>query len=498
VTALLGHAGPLRPKEERNGLGVPLALVVASSFVVGALVADPLAARLALAGGAIVLVLGAGVLAPRRLLYLLVVWMAVLGFTRRILTDIAPMQGNDPLLLVGPAALSVVTLEAIRASALRNRTRLSNAVLALCLLMLVSVLNPLQGNLQTGLAGLLFMFVPVLGFWIGRVFADDRTLKTVLGVVAAVAVGGATYGLFQTFHGFPHWDEAWIQRVRSTDYIALGVQVYDGGQWHSSIRPFSTFSAASEYAIFLAVALVVWLVFGLRSRRFVVTAAAAGLIFGGIVYQASRGVIVGVVLTLVLLIAAWRGARLWLAVLVCVGALLLLPAAAARFEPDGPVSGNSSVLVLHQIRGLSNPFDPNASTLGVHLYLLEQGLRSAIHNPVGHGVGSVSLAGHRFGGATKSTETDPSNVAVALGAPGLLAYLVVVALGFLKAYRLAVSRRDPLPLVVVGVLAVTFLQWLNGGQYAVAFLPWLALGWVDRQNLHEDERHVPRPPTSTS
>jgi hypothetical protein len=28
---------------------------------------------------------------------------------------------------------------------------------------------------------------------------------------------------------------------------------------------------------------------------------------------------------------------------------------------------------------------------------------------------------------------------------------------------------------------LTFLQWLNGGQYAIAFLLWLTFGWIDRQ-----------------
>ena len=29
-------------------------------------------------------------------------------------------------------------------------------------------------------------------------------------------------------------------------------------------------------------------------------------------------------------------------------------------------------------------------------------------------------------------------------------------------------------------LVVTLLEWLTGGQYAVAFLVWLTLGWIDK------------------
>jgi hypothetical protein len=34
--------------------------------------------------------------------------------------------------------------------------------------------------------------------------------------------------------------------------------------------------------------------------------------------------------------------------------------------------------------------------------------------------------------------------------------------------------------VALGLLVVMVLQWLNGGQYAVALLVWLTLGWLDR------------------
>jgi hypothetical protein len=48
-----------------------------------------------------------------------------------------------------------------------------------------------------------------------------------------------------------------------------------------------------------------------------------------------------------------------------------------------------------------------------------------------------------------------------------------------------VRRRDALSLVALGVLVVTLLEWLNGGQYAVAFFLWLTLGWIDRANREE-------------
>ncbi len=70
------------------------------------------------------------------------------------------------------------------------------------------------------------------------------------------------------------------------------------------------------------------------------------------------------------------------------------------------------------------------------------------------------------------------------GSLGLAVFLVIIWIGFRSAYGLALIRKDPLAYAALGILGVTFLEWLNGGQYAIAYLPWLILGWVDRQ-MHD-------------
>jgi hypothetical protein len=61
-----------------------------------------------------------------------------------------------------------------------------------------------------------------------------------------------------------------------------------------------------------------------------------------------------------------------------------------------------------------------------------------------------------------------------------VAYVILAIL----ALRLAVSRaresRSAIALASVGIVFVTLFEWLNGGQYAVAFLPWLVLGYLDQ------------------
>ncbi|MDQ6947496.1 MAG: hypothetical protein M3256_14795 [Actinomycetota bacterium] len=161
-------------------------------------------------------------------------------------------------------------------------------------------------------------------------------------------------------------------------------------------------------------------------------------------------------------------------------------------NPSQLGGAKTSSLLGRQVTGLSDPFnsDQRVSTLPLHLKLIGDGLRSAVRNPLGTGFGSVTIAGLRFGGDTASTEADPSNVAVALGIPGLVAYLWVVFLGLQIAFRKAREEGGLLALVALGVLLVTSLQWLTGGNYATALFPWLILGWLDRPPSGTDDRRL--------
>ena len=163
-------------------------------------------------------------------------------------------------------------------------------------------------------------------------------------------------------------------------------------------------------------------------------------------------------------------------VLVAAASLL-----AAAVSPLLPTQG-AGALVRHQMEGLAHPLDQKKSTLRTHIGLVREGIQTAFTKPLGSGSGAASLAGAKFGSGTFVTEADPSNAAVAWGIPGLLAYLVVAAAGLRTAYRQARLRRGGLELAVLGLLIVSFLQWLNGGYYAVSLLPWLALGWLDRDS----------------
>jgi hypothetical protein len=431
---------------------------------------QPSELRTAVTIALVLLATAIGLAWPDRLLYGVVVWLVALGFVRRVLTLAVAPHGPDPLLVVEPAAVALLLV--VTASRARpTRTALSLSVGAMSLIIAASALNPQQGSLRVGVAGLLFLLVPTAGFWLGRTLCTDAVFATVLKLVAALALPVAVYGLFQTFAGFPRWDRVWILDVQRV-YQALNVG--------STVRPFASLPSSAEYAHLVAIGLAVWLAFGLRGLRLPLTAATVTLLGAALVLASSRLVVfLTVAAAIAMLVARLRISAPAAAGLV-IASILATSAVVGRVAPDYYAPGAAGELVAHQTAGLANPLDPSSSTFLIHLSLVTDGFHSALAHPAGIGAGSVSLAANKFGGNGLQTEADPSNLAVAAGVPGLVAYLVLAALAFVRTYSLARARRDALSLGALAVVTIVFLQWFNGGQYGIALLLWLTLGWVDR------------------
>jgi hypothetical protein len=459
-----------RPQMPTVGAAMVFAALAVGSLATGLVLVRPRGFHLGLAGAAVSLIAGLATrVDARKLLFGLILWLPLLGFTRRLVAELAPPGHLDPLLAVGPLAVLLLLDAASRAGAFRQLSVLAKAVFVLSLLIAAASVNPLQGTLLGGFFGLLFLLVPLLGFWIGRGLCDDRTFGRVLVVIALFAPAAAAYGLVQTFSGFPTWDNAWIT---NSGYAALSV----GGV----TRAFSTFSSAAEYATFLAIAVVIYAARGRGVSLAIVTVPMMVLVGTAVFFDSSRGIIVLLVATLALLLGTRMRVRFTATAAIVVICLFLLPKAAARLVPAPSSTGTSAALVGHQASGLAAPFNDKKSTLRTHLTLIETGLRSALTQPLGIGTGAATIAGRKFGGLTAGTEADPSNAAVAAGFAGLVAYLAVAVIGFHRAYRLAYRRRDALSFAALGILCVSLFQWLNGGDYSVAFVVWLTLGWIDR------------------
>jgi len=445
------------------------------ALLFGALLANSVSLHVILALAVLPLVLAVVWRSPRTTILGLVLWLVALGMVRRLLGSASSTGLGDPLLLVGPAVLVLLFMVACGRGALRGRTPLVNAVGLLSLLALLEAVNPLQGGLLVGFAGLLFILVPMLAFWVGRSLLDDATLRHLFQLVAALSVLSSIYGLVQQFAGFPSWDARWIG---SNGYNSLNV----GGV----IRAYGSFASSQEYAVFLSIGLVV-LVASLGGARRVLLPphlVAIGLVGTALVLASVRASIVLTVVALGGMAAARAGLRPSAALLAGFVAAALLSVALGHITLSPQTSTSAAVdptgvLLQHDISGLANPTGTNSS-LPSHLTYTLDGIKAAFAVPIGHGTGSVTLAEGRLGGpSTQGTEDDLGNAGKAFGLPGLLLYITILIWGLLGTYRLAARRQDVFALASLGLIIVVLLQWLNGDLYSVAWLVWLSLGWAD-------------------
>jgi hypothetical protein len=126
------------------------------------------------------------------------------------------------------------------------------------------------------------------------------------------------------------------------------------------------------------------------------------------------------------------------------------------------------------------------STALGHLGMLLYSYSNSFSEPLGRGLGSTSLAARLDPNSTygHSTETDLGDSFLALGVPGGLVYHILVFLIVFTGFRLWIRTRDPAVMAILGILGVTFLSWLGGGQYAVSPLVWVCIGALDRAYLN--------------
>lgn len=463
---------------------VPLIIVgllAVLTLAVGKLVDSGQGVRVALAVVLVIVFAGLAFLSPKHLILTMAVWLASLGLVRRVVGG-SLLEAGDPLLVVGPASLIILAIVAAGKNTRLPKTSLTYLVLLLQIVAFLSIFNPLQGGVMVGLAGLLFIPIPTLAFWAGRAFCNDKSLTQVFKLLGLLAVPAAIYGLYQSFYGFPEWDARWLANF---GYVSLNV--------NGVTRPFASFSSATDYNTFLGLGLVAWVMLLLR-RRPIIGVLTSLTIFLALVYGSQRLIIVTGLGGVALVLAARRRWPMGGALLLGLVLLVTSPFLLSYFEPKLDSFQAQSPLLEHQIQGLSDPFGQN-STLRQRTEMVTAGVSSVAENPLGMGIGAPTIAATRFGGSSatlRSTDADPSNMAVALGIPGLVLYLTLSFVAFRKAYNLAAERRDALSYAVLAALGVTVTQWLTGGQYAVAWIPWLLLGWVDKQASPSVKRAEPR------
>lgn len=414
---------------------------------------------------------------PRAAAVATLLWLPFLSLVRRLLISEAGWTQNDPLLLVAPL---VALFLCYRIFVVEKRElapdRLSQLVLLLLVLAFFGVFNPFGASgIVGGLAGLLYMGVPLLWFLIGREVGDRRSITVLMYAVVLISVGIGAYGLYQTeFGSLPQWDIDWYE---ITGYAGASVGTTEAGD--PIFRPWGTFSSNSEYSGYLAFA-VVFAIAMLYHRRPALVIAFPVLILA-IFLAGGRSVMALTLLTLVVLTALRTRNKAAALVVVVLGIGLTYGAALGFGERlDRAANLTGSATAERQAGGLLNPLDPNESTFLSHWANLGNAIGEGVRNPIGKGTGAANIGARVTGDedAGQETDIDIGDAFVGLGVVGGVVFVLIVILSFKRVFgRYLRGKPDPLLFAVAGMMVVNFGQWLQGGHYAASALMFFMLGW---------------------
>jgi hypothetical protein len=420
-------------------------------------------------------------------------FLLVLGEIRRVVAFSIGPPGLDPLLLVGTMFATYLAIPLLLR--VRLSDALSKAVFALMVIMCLEVLNPRQGPISVGLSGALFYLTPVFWFWIARHFGTERLFGMLINwIVIPAGVAAAILGICQTYIGFLPWESAWIKASLAAGYTALNL---GGGH----IRSFGFSSNGTEYGNLLMIAITCSVAAMMTGRR--AYGLLLPLLLSAQLLASQRAPLIKVLLA-VAVMWALRGVsrRAWVSKLILAslfgGGMVVYTLTQAGSGGGGADRGTAAQYATrHVTQGLSHPLDPRYSTAGVHFDLFKSGILSGIENPLGFGLGAVTLGSGKFGGGDPSvagsSEVDISDSFIAMGVLGGLTYLLVILVGLKYAVEYTGKAPEAVGLPIIGMLTCMLGVWVPLGEYALGPLLWFCLGFLAKDLLYRRSLDLDRP-----
>lgn len=471
------HAGNLA------ALGLAAAIVVLTAAWI--IVSKPDLWRASLAAVVLVNLLVFSVRWPGLAVIGAFLFLPFVALIRRLLIKDTGFTSQDPLLLVAPL-LAVVFL--MRFWLFEKRPiltdRLSRFVFALLVVAVAQVFNPLGAGVKAGAVGLLFVGVPLLWFFVGREVGNRRTNWIILGLVMAVAIAVAAYGLWQTEirSVLPSWDKAWFD---TNGYSALVV----GNSYTKELRPFSTFSSNAEYGIYVGMGAVIAVAFALHRRWWALVALP--LFFPAVFFAGSRGIMVlglaGILVAFALKVRTVF--RAWVIVIVGVAAVIgVTSVLSSQLVRAAGRSGDP--LATRTVGGLTNPLDDKTSSLSGHWANLTSAVETGFTHPLGSGAGATNLAADQLASGRVETDNDLADAFRNFGFVGGLLLFAIIVVGLSRVGGRAIRNRDPVAVAVGALMIVNLGFWLKGGYYATSALMWFLLGAATRPQEEETAGYV--------
>jgi hypothetical protein len=424
------------------------------------------------------------------------------GLIRRAQYLFVDYSAQDPIHVLTPIVTVLAFALLIRSRRLEvfHATPLAAAVSFLGLIYLLEVLNPLQGSLFVGLAGALFMFVPLLWFYFGQ-SVNEEFISKVLKLMVVLGLLTSLYGVYQMVQGYPAFEQYWLDNTDFYDSINVG---------HVR-RALATFSSAEEwgrYAEFGAIA-----AFGFAAGAKRITTRVGWLVAGAallcaVLLTGQRTAVFGLMLGVAALVLL--GAATLPRAILRLGLLLLPVVLIAVFvsPPTDQEMWNKgenetvSTLLSHTQRGTLKPADEASFQIRLEnwTYLLTSVVP---YRPLGAGLGAGSLGEVRFKQESDLPAIDSFILVVAIscGIPGALLFIWILGratwLALAMARRTSTDRPNMLTRRIVAALMPALILnsifGLTFTLYSVAPLAWLLIGWISAETIsarRESEREV--------
>lgn len=410
---------------------------------------------------------------PRKAVLALFVMLPFMGDIRHAFMSGTGIVALDPLLLVTSAVAIIIFISLMLSKQMDfSGTAMSKAVFFLLLLGLLHVFNPEQGGLLVGLTGIMINLIPISFFFIARSISDAEFTHKVIKTVLIVGSLGCLYGLSQVFFGFRGFEK---------DFIANGYGALKVGD---TIRPFSFFNNASEYASyahFTFCAAFAFLLFAPKAKRGLLLALVGMIAYSGFLIG-SRGFTVKVGAALIILLAARAKNRLLAGgiVVILVGAVTLWGATTSSTSEIQDKEAGAAQLVQQQVQALADPFNREKSTLPIHFDQAKEGISFAIRKvPFGLGTGVATQGGAKFNGKQAGTEFDIGDFFLSLGVVGGALFLAAIGLGVRQASQVRKALPGPVWAAIWAMAATSIGAWAIGGNYSITPLIWFLLGAAD-------------------
>ena len=402
------------------------------------------------------------------------IYLVLMGWLRRSLISSTGYLSNDPIILVSALVSILFFVRLVLTKKVPNYTELSRLILILLLTMFLEIFNPLQGGIIVGASGALFYIVPILWYFIGLSKGSNRILEKILGFTVFVGLIEAIIGYNQTRNGLSEVEKYWTMVAGGGSQMLAGSSVS---------RSFGTFLSFSEYVSSLIVSCSVsWAMF---LRKKYIYSLPFAIVFISLFISSSR---TGLITLLFAIVLTWalQGStpKIWIPRLLLALVIGLWGIGSGlNAVKDINVDQRTSVLVNHEIDGLTDPFAKNASS-HAHIRLITNGIIEGFRIPIGHGLGASTLAAKKFGSELStesgiSSENDYANMFYSLGALGGIFYIFICIKIWIVMIRYWNESRDVAVLALLVLMAGLQGQWLTGAHYAQTMFFWFAIGAMD-------------------